>query len=128
MAETAEAHLPLKLHKEGISPPNDEQKIDIQMVKTKESKNVNEDVNVISHHQNGALKVVMNDQMEVDKDNNKVTLTMTEESPHSLWKWPAGQGKFTQVKILYDFTNPILRGGFLECSILNWCTVKTYML
>lgn len=91
-ADLAEAHLPLKLPQ-----PHEEQSSDIQVVKMKVSTLTSEDDNVIPHHQNGSLKVVLSDQMEVDKDNNKVSLTIAAEEPHSLWKWPAGQGKFTQM-------------------------------
>ncbi|XP_044751540.1 sodium/potassium/calcium exchanger 3 isoform X2 [Coccinella septempunctata] len=90
-AELAEAQLPLKQHKEGHTLSNDEQNVDIQVVKIKGEEDVS------PRHQNGSIKLGLNDQMEVDKDNNKVSLTMTEEEPHSLWKWPSGRGKFTQM-------------------------------
>ncbi|KAL3282934.1 hypothetical protein HHI36_006092 [Cryptolaemus montrouzieri] len=111
--EIAEAHLPLKLHKDGLPPSSDEQIVEIQAeVKFKDSKLLSEDDNMVPVHQNGSIKV--NEQSDVDKDNNKVSLTMSEEEPHSLWKWPAGRSKFTQmtwiltwpIHLVFAFTIP----------------------
>ncbi|KAK9869624.1 hypothetical protein WA026_003371 [Henosepilachna vigintioctopunctata] len=94
--EKAEAHLPLKLHTDGV-PSNEVPKVEFHDEIRMKDATMPEEENVIAVHQNGSLKVVVNEQVEVDNDNNKISLTVTEEKPHSLWKWPAGQGKFTQM-------------------------------
>lgn len=51
-------------------------------------------------HLNGSLKIPVTENNEQDV-NNKRDVSVQDEYVHSLWKWPAGRGKFTKVCILY---------------------------
>ncbi|XP_019872929.1 sodium/potassium/calcium exchanger 3 isoform X2 [Aethina tumida] len=102
--EAAEAHLPLR-------PQNE-----------KESVNCGDQPTHIvpPAHLNGSVKVPVHDALDTDEMNNKVDANATveakeeEEHRHSLWKWPSGQGKFTQatwiltwpIHLVFLFTIP----------------------
>lgn len=45
---------------------------------------------------NGSLKIPVAENIE-NQETNKTETAVVEEHKHSLWKWPAGRGKFTQV-------------------------------
>lgn len=88
LPEAAEAHLPLQSKNKETD--------------TKSENNTESSVHIQPAHLNGSLKSAALE--EIDEMNNKIDVVNTatvdeEEHRHSLWKWPAGQGKFTQVQL-----------------------------
>ncbi|XP_018579778.1 sodium/potassium/calcium exchanger 3 isoform X2 [Anoplophora glabripennis] len=117
--ETAEAHLPLRitedtaLKTEKSIEKDQDNNTEICVVQPMEPQIHSSNP---PSHLNGSLKIPVNDAQEVDEVNNKVEVNnyVEEEEPHSLWKWPAGRGKFTQatwiltwpIYLIYHFTIP----------------------
>ncbi|XP_063918133.1 sodium/potassium/calcium exchanger 3-like isoform X1 [Zophobas morio] len=94
--EAAEAHLPLQPHKEKeiaqIKELVDNHNVDTTGPPLEQPIHI-----IVPAHLNGSIKVPA-DGTENEEDKNKPeTNGMVEEERHSLWKWPAGRSKFTQV-------------------------------
>lgn len=83
--EAAEAHLPLQASKE-IKEISDNHN-------TENTGPPLEHV-IAPSHLNGSVKVPENETEEVKKTE---PTNIVEDEPHSLWKWPAGRSKFTQI-------------------------------
>lgn len=98
--EAAEVRLPLKScsEKENISKESpDNHNID--------TLNPMGDSNISpSTHLNGSIKLSVSEGVDQENRAEKIDATTTtpdEKLPrHSLWRWPRGQGKFTQVNQL----------------------------
>lgn len=119
--EAAEAQLPLKPYKEKeeineeeLDKSNSDNHNKIKIYDTDHDEKCSQVV-LQTPHLNGTVKGNP-EQTEIDKDNNKVNLTLSDndEEPHSLWKWPAGRSKFTQftwiitwpIHLVFLFTIP----------------------
>lgn len=94
--EAAEAHLPLQPHKEKeiaqIKELVDNHNVDTTGPPLEQPIHI-----IVPAHLNGSIKVPA-DGTENEEDKNKAeTNGMVDEERHSLWKWPAGRSKFTQV-------------------------------
>jgi hypothetical protein len=97
--EAAEAHLPLQPQKDKeiaqIKDVTDNHNIENTGPPFEQPIHI-----IVPAHLNGSIKVPSEDSPEGEEVKNKTepNTSMVEEEPHSLWKWPAGRSKFTQVR------------------------------
>lgn len=100
--EVAEAHLPLR----------PEAKKEKENCKDKDTENHNytqqppPEINFLPlSHLNGSVKLTVSETVEAEDTANKteqppppvIVTSSDNDEPHSLWKFPKGRGKFTQV-------------------------------
>lgn len=96
LPEAAEAQLPLKLEKDNQnSAPEDH--IANEHNAESDGRPPADLLSTITQL-NGSIKTPQVETLDVEESHSAPP--PDEDHPHTLWKWPANRGKFTQVKIL----------------------------